>query len=90
MRIVGVQSVDIVGERCGNELVGDMEKWRSRDKVWEKMEQGGIARYIMKLHGFDQEVTNSMVISWKDDRFRVNDISFFLLQRRWSRLSLRF
>ena len=48
-----MQSVDMVGEMCRKETVGDMEKWRSRDKVWEKLEQGGIARYIMKLHGFD-------------------------------------
>ena len=32
-RIVGVQSVDMVGERCKKELVGKMEKWRSREKV---------------------------------------------------------
>ena len=38
MRIEGVQSAEMVGKRCQKELVGDFEKWRSREKVWEKME----------------------------------------------------
>ena len=37
---------------------------------------GGITRCIMKLHGFDQEVTNSMFGSWKEGRVRVNGVSF--------------
>ena len=61
MRIEGLQSVDMVGKRCRKELMGEFEKWRSREKVWEKLEQGEITRYIMKLHGFNQEMTKSMV-----------------------------
>ena len=38
----GVQCVDVVGERCRKESVGDFEKWRSREKVWEKLEEGGV------------------------------------------------
>ena len=53
MRIVGVDSAKMVGERCRKESVGEVEKWRSRGKVWDKLEKGGIARYIAKLHGFD-------------------------------------
>ena len=30
----------------------------------------------MKLHGFDQEVTKSMVGSWKDGRVKVNGVYF--------------
>ena len=38
MRIKGVQSAEMVGERCRKELVGDIEKWRSKEKVWKKLE----------------------------------------------------
>ena len=76
MSIEGVQSAEMVGKRCRKELVGDFEKWRSREKVWEKLEQGRITSYIMKLHGFDQEVTKSMVGSWKDGRVKVNGVYF--------------
>ena len=38
MRVEGVQSDDMVGERCRKEVVGEIEKWRSREKVWEKLE----------------------------------------------------
>ena len=58
-----------------------MEKWRSRGKVWDKLEQGRITRYIMKLHGFDQEVTNSMVSLWKDGRVKVNGVSFLITEK---------
>jgi len=65
----------MVGERCRKEPVGDFEKW-SREKVWEKLQQGGITIYISKLDGFDQEVTKSMVGSWKDGRVKVNGVYF--------------
>lgn len=61
MRIVGLESADMVGERSRKELVGEAEKWKEREKVWEQLEKGGIASYIEKIHGFDPEVTNSMV-----------------------------
>ena len=38
MSIEGGQSEKMVGERCRKEPVGDFEKWRSREKVWEKLE----------------------------------------------------
>ena len=53
MIIEGVQSAEMVGERCRKESVGEIEKWRSREKVWEKLEQGKITTFILKLHGFD-------------------------------------
>ena len=34
----------------------------------------------MKLHGFDQEVTNSMVSSLKGGRVRVNVVSFLIME----------
>ena len=59
----GAYCAEMVGERCRKESAGDFEKWRSREKVWEKLVEGGVTNYIMKLHGFDQEVTKSMVES---------------------------
>ena len=56
----------MVGERSKKELVGEVEKWRKRTKVWDRLEKGGIARYIDKIHGYDKEVTKIMVNSWKD------------------------
>ena len=53
MRIVGVESAEMVGEHCRKEPVGEVEKWRSKGEFWDKLEKGGIARYIAKLHGFD-------------------------------------
>ena len=41
MSIKGVQCVEMVGKRCRKESVGAFEKWRSREKVWEKLEEGG-------------------------------------------------
>ena len=39
-----------------------------------------ITSYIMKLHGFDQEVTKSMVGSWKDGRVKVNGVYFWITE----------
>ena len=61
MSIEGMQSAKMVGKSCRKEPAGDLEKWRSRKKVWEKLEEGGVTNYIMKLHGFNYEVTKSMV-----------------------------
>ena len=66
----------MVGERIRKEPVGDVEKWRNMGKVWEKLEKGGIAKYITKLHGFDLDVTNSLVNSWKEGKVKVNGVSF--------------
>ena len=63
MRIVGVESEEMVGEHSRKEPVGEVEKWKNKGKVWEKLEKEGIANYIAKLHGFDPNVTNSMVSS---------------------------
>lgn len=68
MRIVGVESIDMVGEHSRKEPM--------REAVWEKLEKGGIENYIAKFHGFDPNVTNSMVNSWKDGRVKVNGVSF--------------
>ena len=40
--------------------MGEEKKWKQREKVWEKLEKGGIENYIAKIHGFDPDVTNSM------------------------------
>ena len=66
----------MVGECSRKKHVGEVDKWKNRGKVWEKLEKGGIANYIAKLHGFDLDVTNSMVNSWKDGKVKVNGVSF--------------
>ena len=76
----GAHSAEMVGERCRKEPAGDFEKWRSREKVWEKLVEGGVTNFIMKLHGFDQEVTKSMVESWKDGRVKVNGVYFRIME----------
>ena len=45
-------------------------------KCGRSLKRGGVTNYIMKLHGFDQEVTKSMVESWKDGRVKVNGVYF--------------
>lgn len=76
MRIVEARIEEMVGERSRKEPLGDVEKWKKRGKVWKKLEEGGVANYFSKLHGFDPKVTNSMVNSWKDSRVKVNVVSF--------------
>jgi len=76
MRIVEASTEEMVGEHSIKESAGDVEKWKKRGKVWKKLEEGGVANYLSKLHSFDSEVTNSLVNSWKDDRVKVNGVSF--------------
>ena len=66
----------MVGECIRKELVGEVEKWKGREKVWKQLEMGGISNYIEKLYGYDSEVTNNMVKSWKDSKVKVNDTYF--------------
>ena len=76
MRIVTTKDSKMVGERSRKEPISEAEKWRQRTRVWDKLEKGGIANYINKLHGFDPAITNSMVDSWKDGRVKVDGVSF--------------
>ena len=39
------------------------------------MEKGGIALYIENLHGFDKDVTNIMVNSWKAGHVKIDGVS---------------
>ena len=66
----------MVGEQIRKELVGEADKWKRRDKVWNQLENGGISKYIEKLHGYDSEVMNNMVKTWKDGKVMVNDTYF--------------
>ena len=70
----------MVGEHYRKELVGEAEKWRNRGKVWDKLEKGGITKYIAKLHGFDPEFVNNMVNSWKDGKVKVNGVTFMITE----------
>ena len=70
-----VIEMKMVGEHSKREPQGGAEKWKSRTKVWERLEKGGIARYIEKLHGFDKEVTNIMVNSWKAGHMKIDGVS---------------
>lgn len=87
MRIVGVESAEMVREWNRNEPVGEAKKWKEREKVWEKLEKGGIASYIAKIYGFDPEVTNCMVNSWKDRRVKVNGVAFQIIEEVISLMS---
>ena len=62
----------MVGECIRKEPVGEAEKWKGREKVWKQLEMGGISKYIEKLHGYDSEVTNNMVKTWKDGKVKLN------------------
>ena len=76
MRIISAENTKIVGERSRKEPVGEVEKWKQRTKVWEKLEKGGIANYIAKLHGYNPAITNTMVNSWKYRRVKLDGVSF--------------
>ena len=66
----------MVGERIRKEPVGEVDKWNGRDKVCNQLETCGISKYIEKLHGYDSEVTNNMVKTWKDSKVMVNGTYF--------------
>lgn len=51
----------MVRERIRREPWGEIEKWKEKEKVWHKLEKGGITRYMEKLHGYDTGVTEVMV-----------------------------
>ena len=53
----------MVGEQIRKKPVGEADKWKCREKVWNQLENGGISKYIKKLHGYDSEVMNNMVKS---------------------------
>ena len=44
-------------------------------KVQNRLEKGGIVWYIENLHGFDKDVTNLMVNSWKVGRVKIDEVS---------------
>ena len=67
---------EMVGEQSRREPVGEEEKWKSRTKVQEKLNKGGIANYIDKLHGYDPVVTNLMINTQKDGRVKIDGVSF--------------
>lgn len=39
MRIENVQATKMVGEQRKKELVGEVDKWNQRTKVWEKLKK---------------------------------------------------
>ena len=56
LKSIASESEEMVGECIRKEPVGEVDKWKSMDKVWEQLEKGGIAKYIAKLYGYDLEV----------------------------------
>ncbi len=80
MSIIGFESEEMVGEHIRKEPMQDIEKWKNRGEVWERVETRGIAKYIAKLHDFDLDVTNSMVNSWKDGKVKANGVSFQVIE----------
>ena len=65
----------MVGERSKKDLVGEVENWRKRTKVRNRLEKGRIMNYIEKLHGFDKEAAKIMVNTWKDGRVKIGGVS---------------
>lgn len=76
MRIVEVEPEDMTRERSRKELVGEVEKWKNKGRVWKELEKGGVANFFENLHSFEPEVTNSMVNSWNNGKVKVNGVSF--------------
>ena len=70
-----MQEIKMVGERSRKESVREVEKWRKRTKVWDRIEKVRITHYTKKLHGYDKEVTNIMVNFWKDSRVKIDGVS---------------
>ena len=68
------QEIKMVGERSRKEPVGEVEKQRKRTKVWDRLEKGRIMRYTEMFHGYDKEVTNIMVNSWKDGWLKIDEV----------------
>ena len=66
----------MVGERHQRELEGEVEKWKRRSKVWEKLREGEILSFIEKLHGWDLKITDLMVNSWRDGKVKIDGINF--------------
>lgn len=76
MKIVNVKLEEMTRERSRKEPMGEVEKWRNKVKVWKELEKGGVPIFFEKLHGFDPEVTNSMVNSRNNGKVKVNEVSF--------------
>ena len=70
-----VKGIKMVGERSRKEPSRKVEKWKKRMKVWDRLEKGGIAWYIENLHGFEKDVTNLMVNSWKVGYMKIDGAS---------------
>lgn len=86
MRIVEAKMEEMTGEQSRKEPVGEVEKWKKKGKAWKKLEKGGVANYFGKLHGFDPEVTNNLVNSWKDDKVKVNGVSFQIIEEVFAKV----
>ena len=66
----------MVGERHHREPESEVEKWKRRSKVWEKLREGSIMTFIEKLHGWDPNITDLMVKSWKDGKVKIDGTDF--------------
>ena len=72
---VFLQEIKMVSVRSRKESVGEVEKWRKRTKVQNRLEKGEITQYIEKIHGYDKEVTKIMVKSQKDGHVKIDGVS---------------
>ena len=54
-------NIAMVGERIRREPWGETESWKEKEKVWNKLQKGGITNFMERLHGFDVGVTKIMV-----------------------------
>ena len=58
-----LKRIKMAREWSKKEPFEEVEKWKKRTKVWNRLEKGGITWYIENLHGFEKDVTNLMVNS---------------------------
>lgn len=66
----------MVRERHRKEPKEELEKWKRRSKVWEKLREGSISTFIRKIHDWDPKITYLMVKSWKDGKVKIDGIDF--------------
>lgn len=70
----------MVGERIRRESWGETGKWKEKEKVWHKLEKGGITRYMEKLDGYHVGVTKVMVDTWSNGKFKIDGVTHQIIE----------
>ena len=66
----------MMGKRHRRELEDEVEKQKRWLKVWEKLRDASISKFIEKLHGQNHKVTGLMAMSWKDGKVKIDGFDF--------------